>query len=71
MLLFFITLHRKGQFLSVKGEKVSEALFYEILKGTITKIWTDIKLADYCCTESNILDAMDIPDSQYTVTFPL
>ncbi|BFZ14829.1 hypothetical protein BsWGS_17868 [Bradybaena similaris] len=58
--------YRKGQFLSVKGEKVSEALFYEILKGTITKIWTDIKLADYCCTESNILDAMDIPDRYRT-----
>ncbi|CAG5120943.1 unnamed protein product [Candidula unifasciata] len=58
--------YRKGQFLNVRGEKVSEALFYEILKGTITKIWKDIKLADYCCTESNILDTMDVPDKYKT-----
>lgn len=58
-----LILHRKGQFLNVRGEKISEALFYEILKGTITKIWTDIKLADYCCMESTILEGMDVPQS--------
>ncbi|RUS80741.1 hypothetical protein EGW08_011505 [Elysia chlorotica] len=53
--------YRKGQFLNVRGEKISEAQFYEILKGTITKIWTDTRLADYCCMESVVLEGMDVP----------
>ncbi|XP_059143495.1 GH3 domain-containing protein-like [Physella acuta] len=53
--------YRKGQFLNVRGEKISEAMFYEVLKGAVTKIWTNISLADYCCLESVILDGLDVP----------
>ncbi|GFR97455.1 GH3 domain-containing protein [Elysia marginata] len=58
--------YRKGQFLNVRGEKISEAQFYEILKGTITKIWADTRLADYCCMESVVLEGMDVPSDLKT-----
>ncbi|GFN77819.1 Gh3 domain-containing protein [Plakobranchus ocellatus] len=58
--------YRKGQFLNVRGEKISEAQFYEILKGTITKIWADTRLADYCCLESVVLEGMDVPEDMKT-----
>lgn len=52
--------YRKGQFLNVRGEKISEELFYDTLKGTVTKIWTNTTLADYCCVESVTLDGLDM-----------
>ena len=52
---------RKGQFLNVRGEKTSEAMFYEVLKNSIHNVWDNIKLNDYCCMESIILDNMNIP----------
>ena len=65
----FLYLLRKGQFLNVRGEKISEAQFYEVLKGTITKIWADTRLADYCCTESVVLEGMDIPNGEHSFIY--
>ena len=40
--------------LSVRGEKVSEALFLGALKHAVAQ-WQGAKLVDYCCAESGIL----------------
>lgn len=60
VLLICVFLSRKGQFLNVRGEKISEAVFYDALKSTLSKISAEIKLVDYCCVESVVLDEMDI-----------
>ncbi|XP_041358845.1 GH3 domain-containing protein-like [Gigantopelta aegis] len=43
-------MYRQGQFLSVRGEKTSEATFYTALTSTVPK-WPGRKLIDYSCTE--------------------
>ncbi|KAK6173155.1 hypothetical protein SNE40_016664 [Patella caerulea] len=48
-------LYRQGQFLSVRGEKTSESLFYCALCKTIDN-WSDVQLVDYCCAESVLVD---------------
>lgn len=45
---------RRGQMLSVRGEKVSESLFLRALKRTLTQ-WPGSRLIDYSCVESGIL----------------
>ncbi|XP_055893711.1 GH3 domain-containing protein-like [Biomphalaria glabrata] len=52
--------YRKGQFLNIRGEKVSEQLFYDVLKSSVSKMWSNCTLADYCCIESVVLDGIDI-----------
>ncbi|KAI4897218.1 hypothetical protein NFI96_015297, partial [Prochilodus magdalenae] len=47
-------LYRRGQMLSVRGEKVTEALFLGALKKAVA-LWPGAKLLDYCCAESGIL----------------
>ncbi|KAL7869871.1 hypothetical protein AOLI_G00138590 [Acnodon oligacanthus] len=47
-------LYRRGQMLSVRGEKVSEALFLGALKKAVAQ-WPGAKLVDYCCAESGVL----------------
>uniref|UniRef100_A0A0B6YSS8 GH3 domain-containing protein n=1 Tax=Arion vulgaris TaxID=1028688 RepID=A0A0B6YSS8_9EUPU len=55
-------MYRKGQILNVRGEKMSEAVFYEALKDTQSEIFGDDKLVDYCCMESILLDGMDVSE---------
>lgn len=45
---------RRGQMLSVRGEKVSEALFLGALKKAVDQ-WPGAQLVDYSCAESGIL----------------
>ncbi|CAG5120944.1 unnamed protein product [Candidula unifasciata] len=51
-------MYRKGQILNVRGEKISEAVFYSALRDTVSDI--DLKFVDYCCMESVLLDGMDV-----------
>lgn len=54
---------RRGQMLSVRGEKVSEALFLDSLKKAVSQ-WPGAQLIDYCCAESGIMGKiMLIPPS--------
>ncbi|MBN3315921.1 GHDC protein, partial [Atractosteus spatula] len=46
--------YRRGQMLSVRGEKVSEELFYGALQRAVS-LWPGAELIDYCCAESGIL----------------
>ncbi|XP_069041866.1 GH3 domain-containing protein [Lepisosteus oculatus] len=46
--------YRRGQMLSVRGEKVSEELFYGALQRAVS-LWPGAELVDYCCAESGIL----------------
>uniref|UniRef100_A0A3Q3WL61 Uncharacterized protein n=1 Tax=Mola mola TaxID=94237 RepID=A0A3Q3WL61_MOLML len=46
--------YRRGQMLSVRGEKVSEALFLDALKKAVC-LWPGAQLVDYCCAESGIM----------------
>uniref|UniRef100_A0AAQ4P6E5 GH3 domain containing n=1 Tax=Gasterosteus aculeatus aculeatus TaxID=481459 RepID=A0AAQ4P6E5_GASAC len=46
--------YRRGQMLSVRGEKVSEALFLNALKKALAQ-WPGAQLVDYCCAESGIM----------------
>ncbi|KAG7267868.1 hypothetical protein CRUP_003448 [Coryphaenoides rupestris] len=46
--------YRRGQMLSLRGEKVSEVVFLEALKQALV-LWPGAQLVDYCCTESGIL----------------
>ncbi|XP_059386618.1 GH3 domain-containing protein isoform X1 [Carassius carassius] len=46
--------YRRGQMLSVRGEKVSESLFLGALKKAVTQ-WPGARLIDYSCVESGIL----------------
>lgn len=48
---------RRGQMLSVRGEKVSEALFLDALKKAVSQ-WPGAQLVDYCCAESGIMGKM-------------
>ncbi|KAL5012871.1 hypothetical protein ScPMuIL_011422 [Solemya velum] len=51
-------LYRQGQFLNVRAEKTSESAFYEALQ-TAASNWPGIKILDYCCAESVMLDTLD------------
>ncbi|CAB1312168.1 unnamed protein product, partial [Coregonus sp. 'balchen'] len=42
--------YRRGQMLSVRGEKVSEVMFLGALKRAISQ-WPGAQLVDYCCAE--------------------
>ncbi|XP_010898097.2 GH3 domain-containing protein [Esox lucius] len=46
--------YRRGQMLSVRGEKVSEVMFLGALKRAVSQ-WPGAQLVDYCCAESSIL----------------
>nr|XP_029485430.1 GH3 domain-containing protein isoform X1 [Oncorhynchus nerka] len=46
--------YRRGQMLSVRGEKVSEVMFLGALKRAISQ-WPGAQLVDYCCAESAIM----------------
>ncbi|KAL0984416.1 hypothetical protein UPYG_G00141130 [Umbra pygmaea] len=46
--------YRRGQMLSVRGEKVSEAMFLRALRQAVSQ-WPGAQLVDYCCAESGIL----------------
>lgn len=54
LLSFLWCVFRRGQMLSVRGEKVSEWLFLRALKRTVTQ-WPGARLIDYSCVESGIL----------------
>ncbi|KAK7096789.1 uncharacterized protein [Littorina saxatilis] len=61
----FEFLYRMGQFLNVRGEKTSEALFYTALKDAVAQ-WSGLALVDYCCAESILLDDV-ISENKSTV----
>ncbi|XP_066554528.1 GH3 domain-containing protein isoform X2 [Amia ocellicauda] len=46
--------YRRGQMLNVRGEKVTEQLFYGALRRAVA-LWPGAQLVDYCCAESGIL----------------
>ncbi|KAM3859356.1 GH3 domain-containing protein [Diretmus argenteus] len=59
--------YRRGQMLSVRGEKISEKLFLEALKKAVAQ-WPGAHLVDYCCAESGILgDSIGVSDPHYQV----
>ncbi|XP_039644971.1 GH3 domain-containing protein isoform X1 [Perca fluviatilis] len=59
--------YRRGQMLSVRGEKVSEALFLNALKKAVAQ-WPGAQLVDYCCAESGIMgDSIGGSDPHYQV----
>lgn len=59
--------YRRGQMLSVRGEKVSEMLFLGALKKAVAQ-WPGAHLVDYCCAESGILgDSIGGSDPHYQV----
>ncbi|KAM4623475.1 GH3 domain-containing protein [Polymixia lowei] len=59
--------YRRGQMLSVRGEKVSEVLFLGALKKAVAH-WPGAQLVDYCCVESGILgDSTGGSDPHYQV----
>uniref|UniRef100_A0A8C7YC91 GH3 domain containing n=1 Tax=Oryzias sinensis TaxID=183150 RepID=A0A8C7YC91_9TELE len=59
--------YRRGQMLSLRGEKVSEALFLGALKKAVAQ-WPGAQLVDYSCAESGILgDSMGGSDPHYQV----
>lgn len=59
--------YRRGQMLSVRGEKVSEMMFLGSLKKAVDQ-WPGAQLVDYCCTESGILgDSSGGSDPHYQV----
>ncbi|KAL3051530.1 hypothetical protein OYC64_001721 [Pagothenia borchgrevinki] len=59
--------YRRGQMLSVRGEKVSEALFLDALKKAVA-LWPGAQLVDYCCAESGIMgDSIGASDPHYQV----
>ncbi|KAM8836155.1 GH3 domain-containing protein [Spinachia spinachia] len=63
--------YRRGQMLSVRGEKVSEALFLNALKKAIAQ-WGGAQLVDYCCAESGIMgDSVGGSDPHYQVFIEL
>lgn len=63
--------YRRGQMLSVRGEKVSEALFLDALKKAVAQ-WPGAQLVDYCCAESGILgDSTGGSDPHYQVFIEL
>uniref|UniRef100_A0A8C2WPJ2 GH3 domain containing n=1 Tax=Cyclopterus lumpus TaxID=8103 RepID=A0A8C2WPJ2_CYCLU len=62
--------YRRGQMLSVRGEKVSEALFLNALKKALAQ-WPGARLIDYCCAESGIMDSIGGSDPHYQVFIEL
>lgn len=59
--------YRRGQMLSVRGEKISEHLFLGALKKAVAQ-WPGAQLVDYCCAESGILgDSIGGSDPHYQV----
>ncbi|KAM9817187.1 GH3 domain-containing protein [Neosynchiropus ocellatus] len=63
--------YRRGQLLSVRGEKVSEAVFLAALKKSVA-LWPGCQLVDYCCAESGILgDSIGGSDPHYQVFLEL
>lgn len=63
--------YRRGQMLSVRGEKVSEALFLDALRKAVAQ-WPGAHLVDYCCAESGILgDSIGGSDPHYQVFIEL
>ncbi|CAL8309124.1 unnamed protein product [Boreogadus saida] len=59
--------YRRGQMLSLRGEKVSEVVFLEALKQVLVQ-WPGAQLVDYCCVESGILgDSVGGCDPHYQV----
>nr|XP_040033125.1 GH3 domain-containing protein [Gasterosteus aculeatus aculeatus] len=63
--------YRRGQMLSVRGEKVSEALFLNALKKALAQ-WPGAQLVDYCCAESGIMgDSVGGSDPHYQVFMEL
>lgn len=63
--------YRRGQMLSVRGEKVSEALFLASLKKAVAQ-WPGAQLVDYCCAESGIMgDSIGGSDPHYQVFIEL
>nr|XP_057917646.1 GH3 domain-containing protein isoform X2 [Doryrhamphus excisus] len=63
--------YRRGQMLSVRGEKVSEVMFLDALKKAVAQ-WPGAQLVDYCCAESGILgDSMGGCDPHYQVFIEL
>uniref|UniRef100_A0A8C6TIE9 GH3 domain containing n=1 Tax=Neogobius melanostomus TaxID=47308 RepID=A0A8C6TIE9_9GOBI len=63
--------YRRGQMLSVRGEKVSEHLFLAALKKAVSQ-WPGAQLVDYCCVESGIMgDSSGGSDPHYQVFLEL
>lgn len=63
--------YRRGQMLSVRGEKVSEALFLDALRKAVSQ-WPGAQLVDYCCAESGIMgDSIGGSDPHYQVFIEL
>uniref|UniRef100_UPI00398E7038 GH3 domain-containing protein isoform X2 n=1 Tax=Pristiophorus japonicus TaxID=55135 RepID=UPI00398E7038 len=46
--------YRQGQMLNVRGEKITEATFYQTLLRAVRQ-WPGVVLLDYCCVESGLL----------------
>ncbi|CAH1776590.1 unnamed protein product, partial [Owenia fusiformis] len=51
-------LYRQGQLLNIRGEKTSEKMFYKALTDAANQ-WPEVKVIDYCCAESVMLDGSD------------
>lgn len=63
--------YRRGQMLSVRGEKVSEALFLDTLRKAVAQ-WPGAQLVDYCCAESGTLgNSIGGSDPHYQVFLEL
>ncbi|GCB74674.1 hypothetical protein scyTo_0003765, partial [Scyliorhinus torazame] len=45
---------RRGQFLNVRGEKITEEAFYRTLLRAVS-LWPGAMLLDYCCAQSGLL----------------
>ncbi|KAK3099344.1 hypothetical protein FSP39_003018 [Pinctada imbricata] len=61
-------MYRQGQFLNVRGEKTSESSFYQALSKACES-WSDIKLVDYCCCESILIDDQGSSWKSYAPTY--
>ncbi|KAH3835221.1 hypothetical protein DPMN_108569 [Dreissena polymorpha] len=56
--------YRQGQFLNVRAEKTSENTFYHALSASLRR--SGVKMVDYCCAESVIVDQIESGKSSST-----
>lgn len=61
-------LYRQGQFLNVRGEKTSEKAFYSALLHS-ARNWHGMKLIDYCCVESAVLEQVTTKNEYIDLPF--
>ncbi|XP_078280627.1 GH3 domain-containing protein isoform X2 [Rhinoraja longicauda] len=58
--------YRQSQTLNVRGERITEAAFYQTLLHAV-KLWPGAVLHDYCCVESGLLGSCGGSDPHYEV----